>query len=120
MVKRQGHPTRDGAPFCVTTHQILPRWTFSWLRPSASTCSMLSSSSSLFRTRHFAPRPTPIISKKAIGQLDPAPHCFQSRCHRWHKTTQDLVSGIAREDVDPGEWELDELLPSLFDPLGEA
>src|SRR5438445_7040602 len=35
---------RAGAPSCVTTHRTSPPWTCSLFRPSASTCSMRSSS----------------------------------------------------------------------------
>jgi hypothetical protein len=35
---------KAGGPFCETTRQTLPPWTFSWSRPSASSCYMASSS----------------------------------------------------------------------------
>src|SRR6267154_293891 len=35
---------KAGRPFCETTRQTLPPWTFSWSRPSASSCCMASSS----------------------------------------------------------------------------
>src|ERR1700726_4820095 len=40
-----GRPARDGVPFCAIMPQISPPWTCSLSRPSASTCSMPSSSS---------------------------------------------------------------------------
>src|SRR5262249_14410349 len=40
-----GRPPRDGAPSCVTTPLTSRPWTYSLLRPLASTCSTPSSSS---------------------------------------------------------------------------
>src|SRR5712664_4247556 len=40
----EGHPARDGAPFCAIMPQKSPPWTCSLFRRSASTCSMPSSS----------------------------------------------------------------------------
>jgi hypothetical protein len=37
-------PPKDGAPSCVTMRRTSPPWTYSLLRPLASTCSMSSSS----------------------------------------------------------------------------
>ena len=45
MVKRGGHPAKDGEPSCVTTHRTLPPWTCSLFQLLVSTCSMPSSSS---------------------------------------------------------------------------
>src|SRR5216683_2113226 len=45
MVKRRGHPARDGEPSCVTTRRTSPPWTCSLFQLSVSTCSMPSSSS---------------------------------------------------------------------------
>jgi hypothetical protein len=44
MVKRRGHPARDGEPSCVIMLQTSPPWTCLLSRPLASTCSMPSSS----------------------------------------------------------------------------
>src|SRR5246127_2309555 len=44
MVKGAGREARGGAPSCTTMPQILLRWTCLLSRPSASTCSMPSSS----------------------------------------------------------------------------